>query len=138
MAPTPRPQRPSTCSRRDAIRLFGERLRPFEYGDEILPGIRAVDAAGHTPGHTAIMLESGSERLLCTGDSFYDRLQLSHPSWGTPWDHDRRQAMVSRRRLLARAADEHIPVHAYHLQFPGLGSIARHRDAFAWRDVVGR
>jgi metallo-beta-lactamase superfamily protein len=37
----------------DAIRLFGEKLRPFESGEEVLPHVRAVDAAGHTPGHTA-------------------------------------------------------------------------------------
>jgi glyoxylase-like metal-dependent hydrolase (beta-lactamase superfamily II) len=121
---------------REAIRQFGARLRPFEYGEEVLPGIRTVDAAGHTPGHTAIVLESGGERLLSTGDAFYDRLQLSHPGWGTPWDHDRRLAAVSRRRLLAMAADEHILVHAYHLPFPGLGSVAQDGGAFTWRDAA--
>jgi glyoxylase-like metal-dependent hydrolase (beta-lactamase superfamily II) len=121
---------------REAIRLFGEHLHPVEYDAEVLPGIRTVDAAGHTPGHIAIALESGGDRLLCTGDAFYHRLQLSHPGWGTPWDHDRGQASVSRRRLLARAADEDILVHAYHLPFPGLGSVARQAGAFAWRDVA--
>ena len=68
----------------EAIRLFGDRLRPFESGEEILPHVRAVDAAGHTPGHTAFVLESRGERLLCAGDTFYDSLQLSHPDGGRP------------------------------------------------------
>ena len=119
-------------SAREAIALFGEQLRPFEYGAEILPGVRTVDAAGHTPGHTAVLLESAGERLLCVGDSFYDRLQLRHPGWATPWDHDGPRATASRRRLLARAADENLAVHAYHLPFPGLGSIRRHGDSFEW------
>jgi glyoxylase-like metal-dependent hydrolase (beta-lactamase superfamily II) len=119
-------------SAREAIALFGERMRPFEYGTEILPGVRTMEAAGHTPGHTAVLLESAGERLLCVGDSFYDRLQLRHPGWGTPWDLDARRATASRRRLLARAADENLGVHAYHLPFPGLGSISRHGDSFEW------
>jgi glyoxylase-like metal-dependent hydrolase (beta-lactamase superfamily II) len=120
------------ASAREAIALFGARLRPFEYGAEILPGVRTVEAAGHTPGHTAVLLESAGERLLCIGDSFYDRLQLRHPDWGTPWDLDLQLATASRRRLLALAADENLAVHAYHLPFPGLGSIRRHSDAFEW------
>jgi glyoxylase-like metal-dependent hydrolase (beta-lactamase superfamily II) len=80
--------------------LFGSWLAGFEYGRELLPGIRALNAAGHTPGHTAFLLESRGERLLCLGDSFYDPLQLSHPGWSTPWDHDPRAAARSRRRFL--------------------------------------
>lgn len=123
---------PHLESAREAIRLFGERLRPFEAGQEILPGVRAVDAAGHTPGHTAYLLESRGERLLCVGDLFYDRLQLRHPSWRTPWDLDAEASVRSRRRLLAWAADERLLVHAYHLPFPGLGRIERRGQAFAW------
>ncbi len=124
------------ASAREAIALFGQRLRPFEFEAEILPGVRTVEAAGHTPGHTAVLVESAGERLLCTGDSFYDRLQLRHPGWCTPWDHDGQRATASRRRLLARASDESIPVHAYHLPFPGLGTIARHGDAFEWSPIL--
>jgi glyoxylase-like metal-dependent hydrolase (beta-lactamase superfamily II) len=120
----------------EAIRLFGERLRPFGHGDEVLPHIRAVDAAGHTPGHTAFMLESRGERLLCAGDTFYDSLQLSHPGWRTPWDHDAERSVLSRRRLLGRAADENLLVHAYHMPFPGLGRVERHRSAFEWSPVA--
>jgi len=116
----------------EAIRLFGDRLRPFESGDEILPHVRAVDAAGHTPGHTAFVLESRGERLLCAGDTFYDSLQLSHPRWRTPWDHDAERSVLSRRRLLGWAADENLLVHAYHMPFPGLGRIERQRRAFRW------
>src|SRR6185437_9346842 len=78
----------------EAIRLFGEKLRPFESGEEVLPHVRAVDAAGHT---------------------FYDSLQLSHPGWRTPWDHDAERSVLSRRRLLGWAADENLLVNAYHM-----------------------
>ena len=82
------------------------------------------------------MLESRGERLLCAGDTFYDSLQLSHPGWWTPWDHDVERSVLSRRRLLGRAADENLLVHAYHMPFPGLGRVERHGSAFAWIPVA--
>jgi glyoxylase-like metal-dependent hydrolase (beta-lactamase superfamily II) len=124
-------------SAREAINLFGDRLRPFDHDTEILPGIHVVDAAGHTPGHSAILLQSNGEQLLCVGDLFYDDLQLSHPQWCTPWDHDTAGAVRARRRLLARAADEHLLVHTYHMPFPGLGTITRQADAYRWEPLRG-
>jgi glyoxylase-like metal-dependent hydrolase (beta-lactamase superfamily II) len=124
--------RAHTESAREVIRLFGDRFRGFDYGVEILPQVRTVDAAGHTPGHAAMVLGSGPERVLCLGDCFHDRLQLSHPGWCTPWDIDPERAVRARRALLALAADEELLVHAYHMPFPGLGRVRRHGEVFAW------
>lgn len=126
---------PHLDSAREAIRMFGKRLQTFEYGQEILPGVRSVDAAGHTPGHSAILVESDGERLLCSGDTFYDRLQLRHPAWRTPWDQDPTRSVASRRRLLAWAADQRLVLHAYHLPWPGLGVVSRAGPAFDWRPL---
>jgi len=123
------------ASAREAISLFGDRLRRFGYDTEILPGVRTVDAAGHTPGHSAVLLQSQGERLLCVGDLFYDPLQLSYPGWCTPWDHDTARAVRARRLLLDRAADEHLLVHAYHMPFPGLGTVSRHGGAYRWEPL---
>jgi len=51
------------ASAREAINLFADRLRPFTYDTEILPGVSVVDAAGHTPGHSAILMRSGGEQV---------------------------------------------------------------------------
>jgi glyoxylase-like metal-dependent hydrolase (beta-lactamase superfamily II) len=125
-----------TQAAQEAIRVFGDRLQSFDFGAEILPHVRTVDAAGHTPGHTAIVIGSGAERVLCVGDCFHDRLQLSHPGWGTPWDVDREHAVRARRRLLAWAADEDLLVHAYHMPFPGLGHVRRRREVFDWEPLT--
>ena len=45
---------------------------------------------------------------------------------------DRAAAIRSRRELLAWAADERLMVHAYHMPFPGLGTVSRHGDAYSW------
>ncbi|MET9314612.1 MBL fold metallo-hydrolase [Kribbella sp. NPDC003505] len=130
--------RPHLEVARETIRLFGEKLRPFEYGAEILPGVQAIAAPGHTPGHAAILLQSQGERLLCVGDTFYDPLQLTNPTWATPWDLDAPASVASRRHLLERAADEQILVHAYHLPFPGLGHVQRDGSTFTWHPLHDR
>jgi glyoxylase-like metal-dependent hydrolase (beta-lactamase superfamily II) len=122
-------------SARQAIRLLDSQLSPVAYDTEILGGVRTVVASGHTPGHMAILLSSRDERLLCVGDSFYDRIQLRRPGWWTPYDLNPPESVASRRRLLARAADESLPVHAYHMPFPGLGRINRRGAAFEWIEL---
>ena len=117
-----------------ALAIIGSRLKRVEYDTEILPGIRTVAAAGHTPGHMAVMLSSKGEQLLCLGDSFYDPIQLRRPAWWTRYDLNPRQSVTSRQRLTAWAADEGLLVHSYHLPFPGLGRISRSGRAFEWRD----
>ena len=120
---------------RETIRLFGEKLRPFEHDAELLPGVHTIAAPGHTPGHSAILLQSRGERLLCIGDTFYDPLQLTNPTWATPWDLDQPASVATRRHLLERAADENLLVHAYHLPFPGLGRVRRDGAGFSWHPI---
>ncbi|HWD82075.1 MAG TPA: MBL fold metallo-hydrolase, partial [Kribbella sp.] len=115
---------------------YGSKLKPFEYDAELLPGVRALAAAGHTPGHSAILLQSRGERLLCVGDTFYDPLQLTDPTVSTPWDLDVAASVASRRALLERAADERLLVHAYHLPFPGLGHVQRDGNGFSWQPLT--
>lgn len=50
---------------------YGERIKPFNLGDELTTGIRSVDASGHTPGHSCYMVQSGSARLLAIGDTMH-------------------------------------------------------------------
>jgi glyoxylase-like metal-dependent hydrolase (beta-lactamase superfamily II) len=120
---------------RETIRLFGEKLHPFEHDAELLPGVHALAAPGHTPGHSAILLQSQGERLLCVGDTFYDPLQLTNPTWATPWDLDVAASITTRHQLLDRAAEEHLLVHAYHLPFPGLGHVQRNGQTFTWHPL---
>ena len=44
------------------------RLRTFEGATLLFPGIRSIPAYGHTPGHTAYMVDSRGQRLLLWGD----------------------------------------------------------------------
>ena len=46
----------------------GAKLTRYDWGKEVAPGITAVEASGHTPGHTAFVIASGSGRLFFQGD----------------------------------------------------------------------
>ncbi len=106
------------------------RIKP---GDEVAPGIVAVDTAGHTPGHISLLVTSGSDRLLVTADAIQNaHVSFAHPDWQPRMDMDGSQAARSRRRLLDMAATDKLPVLSYHIPFPGLGRVERKGSAFAW------
>ena len=110
------------------------RLRTFRPGTEVLAGIEAVEAVGHTPGHVGLLVSDGGEALLHVGDVFHhEAFDLAHPEWRTAFDHDPEAAYRVRLRLLDRAAADRALVLAYHAPFPGLGHIAaRGTGRYGW------
>lgn len=105
-------------------------------GQEILPGIMAVDAAGHSPGLMAYSIESEDEHLLIWSDTcLHYVVSLQRPEWQAAVDDNKEEAAGTRRRLLARAADQRLLVAGYHMPFPGLGHVERLEDSFRWVPV---
>jgi len=102
---------------------------------EILPGIRVILAAGHTPGHLAVLVRSEDENLLYTSDALLHPLYLAQPGWHASTDIDPEQAAVSRRKLLELACSENFMVQAAHFPFPGLGYILEKGDGWEWQAV---
>ncbi|RQP06052.1 MAG: MBL fold metallo-hydrolase [Paracoccus sp. BP8] len=102
-----------------------DQAQQIEGTEEILPGIRAEQAHGHTPGHTTYLLESDGQRLLITGDSFNHYVySVQRPAWHVRFDVDKEQGAATRQAVLARLAEEKIPFIGYHMPFPALGFIA--------------
>jgi len=106
------------------------KARLIEDGDEVLPGIRAEAAFGHTPGHMVFLLESEGEKLLISGDSFNHYVYtVQRPGWHVRFDVDKDMGVENRKRLLARLAAEGIPLISYHFPFPALGYIGGDAEA---------
>jgi glyoxylase-like metal-dependent hydrolase (beta-lactamase superfamily II) len=82
-------------------------------------GIRLVPAPGHTPGHVAVTLGDGPERMLFLADVVMHPLHFDHPTWGTVIETSLRSMVETRERLFAIAADERLLVAASHLWQPG-------------------
>jgi glyoxylase-like metal-dependent hydrolase (beta-lactamase superfamily II) len=116
----------------DRVELIGS-----EAGEEIevVPGICAIRAPGHTPGHLAVRVESSGDRLLHIVDAAHTFVQATHPEWSPSFDYNKPQAVETRRRLFERAARDRALVLAYHFTFPGLGHVAAQGDTLRWTSL---
>jgi glyoxylase-like metal-dependent hydrolase (beta-lactamase superfamily II) len=126
---------------RDRVHIARERLLSIEdqldlvdYETEIIPGIYAVEAKGHTPGHMAVEVSSCGEKLLYTSDTVLHQIHLEHPEWHTKfYDHDLEQAELTKRRIFDRAASDKALVLAFHFfPFPSLGYISKQGEGWQW------
>lgn len=110
---------------------YGGRLHTFQPGDpetggtEILPGIRAVAAYGHTPGHTMYRLGTADRRLLLWGDIIHAAaVQFARPEVAVVYDTDPAVAVATRKRALAWAAGEkNVWVAGAHLPEVAMGVV---------------
>lgn len=111
-----------------------DRLMPVRDGGEVVPGITAMATAGHTAGHHSYVIESEGRRLINIGDvAHHPILQLRHPDWKViAWDSDPAAGSATRARVLQQLARDGTQAIFYHFPFPGLGTVARAGEAFAW------
>jgi glyoxylase-like metal-dependent hydrolase (beta-lactamase superfamily II) len=110
------------------------RLNAFAPGAELVPGIvKAVEVKGHTPGHSAYRIGSGSESLLYVGDSMHHYIvSVQKPGWTISFDGDSATAAASRAKLIADAAAGSERIYAVHFPFPGIGKFEQRGEGFAW------
>ncbi len=107
-------------------------IRQVEGEPEVAPGIRFVSAPGHTPGHRAFHLSSGSSQLMISNDTAYvPALVAANPGWRGVYDQDGATAEASRRKLLDRVIADKMMICGYHFPFPGAGTIAKDGAGYA-------
>jgi glyoxylase-like metal-dependent hydrolase (beta-lactamase superfamily II) len=98
----------------------------FDDGAEILPGLRAVETPGHTPGHMAFALESGAGGLMILGDAIAnDHIAFERPGQPSTSDQDPDLAAATRLALLDRITAEGMTVAGFHFRGGGLGQVER-------------
>jgi glyoxylase-like metal-dependent hydrolase (beta-lactamase superfamily II) len=108
------------------VRLIGNNV-------EVAPGIRSIDAPGHTPGHTAWHVSSGKDLLIVLADAVtYNPVFLRNPGWHASFDTDGALAEMHRRKLIERAIADKAMVTAYHFVFPAAGTLAKDGGGYAF------
>ncbi len=101
-------------------------VRRFAFGEEILPGFTAVDASGHTPGMAAIEIASGDAATMFVADITNNPLIFArHPEWKLLFDMDPEKTIATRKRLLDRAAADHLRLSFFHAPFPATGYVIK-------------
>ena len=99
----------------------------------MVPGIRAVNAFGHSPGMLAFHVESAGQRLLIWGDvANHYVVSIQHPDWGTGFDDIKDAAIASRKRILDMVATDRIAVAGFHIPFPSLGWVEKSSAGYRW------
>ena len=89
------------------LNKYSDKIVLFDFDEEIFPGIRAINASGHTPGHTAFDITSGQDKLTVAGDLLHIwQVQLDIPELSSIYDNDPELAAKSRINLLNRAVEE--------------------------------
>ena len=106
-----------------------DRLTFIKDGAEFLPGVQALPAPGHTPGHTVFMISSGGETLAYLADlARHHILDLEAPGLEFIGDIDPGLCVQTRTRMLDMVAANRIPILSYHFPFPGVGHVAKWGD----------
>jgi glyoxylase-like metal-dependent hydrolase (beta-lactamase superfamily II) len=109
------------------------KFKPFNGNTDLIPGIKAIAAHGHTPGHTVYLVESNSQRLVLWGDLMHAAaVQFPDPSVTIKFDSDSKAAAAQRKLQYADAAKRGHWVAAAHLPFPGIGHLRADGKGYDW------
>jgi glyoxylase-like metal-dependent hydrolase (beta-lactamase superfamily II) len=121
---------------------LADRVTKYEWGQEVLPGVTALETPGHTPGHTSFAVQSGSGRVLIQSDvTNIPALFLRHPDWHVMYDVEPDLATRTRHKFYDMASAEKTQVVGFHFPFPCLGQVEKDGAGYrlvptAWSPVL--
>jgi len=100
---------------------------------QVCPEVRLIPTPGHTPGHVSVVIESGGERAVITGDMAHHPIQFAEPDLGAPADSDSGLGARTRRVFLADRQADGALVIGTHFGGPTAGRVVA--DGDTWRLV---
>lgn len=99
----------------EIAKLYGDKMILFESSDELPCGIEAIEAYGHSPGHT--MYKIGKN--LIAGDIMHGvLLQLTDPEVCAKYDMDKAKAIKARKMAIDMATKEGLTMYGMHFPYP--------------------
>jgi glyoxylase-like metal-dependent hydrolase (beta-lactamase superfamily II) len=117
---------------RRCLGVLRHQIEPIDRETEVVPGVVAIPAPGHTPGHLAVLIASEGHHLLNLGDAAVHPLHLEQPSWQNGFDLESDRALLTRRWLMDRAIADDMHVMAFHFPFPSIGRVAVSNGGWLW------
>lgn len=95
--------------------------------------VTAIPTPGHTPGHMSLLISSGGEKAIITGDALASPAQITNPDWAFGFDADPDVGNATRRALLERIEADGLKMVACHFPPPGYGQIIRVEGKRYWQ-----
>jgi glyoxylase-like metal-dependent hydrolase (beta-lactamase superfamily II) len=104
------------------VKPLAEKMTFVKEGGDVVSGITAMLAPGHTPGHMIFNVESQGKRLVLTADAAnHYILSLERPEWEVRFDMDKAQAAATRKKVFDMIATDKVAFLGYHMPFPAVG-----------------
>jgi glyoxylase-like metal-dependent hydrolase (beta-lactamase superfamily II) len=114
-----------------------DQVTPISNGFRVSGRVTAVNAAGHSPGHTAYEIVSSVGRLFAWGDIIHvPSVQFGQPEITWEFDSDQPKAREARLSLLERVAKPDCLIAGAHLDFPGIGCVVKRGGSFDFDPAV--
>jgi glyoxylase-like metal-dependent hydrolase (beta-lactamase superfamily II) len=138
-AAAPEGMKPAFANVRRVFDPIKAQVKQYKAGTEIVSGVNAIAAAGHTPGHTVYVI-GGKLLALCDATNT-PALFVTNPGWQAIFDMDGAAAEATRRKLLDMAIADKLQVSFYHAPFPATGNIVKDGAGYrlmpvAWSPAV--
>ncbi len=112
-----------------------KRTRTYEWDKEVVPGILATGTPGHSPGHTSLIVSSGSAKVYVQGDvTHVPYLFARNPGWHAFYDQDPAMAEATRRKVYDMLIAEKMMVQGFHYPFPAHAYIEK--TATGYRETM--
>lgn len=117
----------------EIIAPLEERLRFLDDGDEVVPGITAEAAFGHSLGHMMFRIRNEGDEALIWGDvANHYVFSLGSPAAKVAFDDDKAMAIETRLHVLETAASDGTLIVGFHMPFPSVGYVERDGKGYRW------
>jgi glyoxylase-like metal-dependent hydrolase (beta-lactamase superfamily II) len=119
-----------------------KRVKTYEWGKDVIPGVTAQGTPGHTIGHTSYVISSGSEAVYLQSDvTHVPFLFVRHPDWHAFYDQDGAMAETTRRKVYDMLVADKMRVQGFHYPFPSLAHVEKAGTGYreipvAWNPTI--
>jgi glyoxylase-like metal-dependent hydrolase (beta-lactamase superfamily II) len=119
-----------------------KRVKTYEWGKDVIPGVTAQGTPGHTIGHTSYVISSGSEAVYLQSDvTHVPFLFVRHPDWHAFYDQDGAVAETTRRKVYDMLVADKMRVQGFHYPFPSLAHVEKAGTGYreipvAWNPTI--
>lgn len=138
MAAAPDAMKDAFANTRRVFSPLAGSVQRFVPGDEIVPGVRSMPAFGHTPGHSAFVVDGGKHKLMYWGDTTnIAALFVRNPDWAVMFDMDADAARATRRRIADLVVRDKMLLAGYHLPGPAVGTLAASGKGYEFTPLAG-
>jgi glyoxylase-like metal-dependent hydrolase (beta-lactamase superfamily II) len=119
------------------VPLFADGLVDLVDGSHIVSEeVQLMPTPGHSPGHVALEVSSGSESGLITGDLIHHPIQVVRPGWLNQFDADPNQAAGVREEVIERMVSTGSIMVGTHFGGPAAGVVVEDGSGRSFRPIA--